>query len=268
VPVGVAGELYIGGDGLARGYLHRANLTAEKFVVDPFSDRPDVRLYRTGDLVRYLPDGNLQFVGRLDHQVKVRGFRIELGEIEAVLERHPTVQSAVVAAREEVPGGTQLIGYMVLRQGEEKPSTTKLRSYLQEHLPSYMVPSFLMFLDAFPLTPNRKVDRGRLPAPDGEADRSSRQYAPPTTATEAALVELWQSVLAIDKIGIYDDFFELGVHSLLAIRLVYRLENLFGISFPLRKLFQYSNIASLAEAIEEILIEQVEQMGEPDVFPE
>ena len=164
VPIGVPGEVYLGGHGLARGYLHRPELTAEQFMPHPFSDEPGARLYKTGDLARYLPDGNLQFLGRVDHQVKLHGFRIEPGEIEAGLEQHPAVRQAVVLAREEEPGDTRLVAYVVPRQ-EPPPTSSALRSFLQQKLPSYMVPSAFVLVNALPLTPNGKLDRRALPAP-------------------------------------------------------------------------------------------------------
>ena len=184
VPIGVPGEFYIGGDGLARGYFHRPDLTAEKFLPHPFRGEPGGRLYKTGDLVRYLPEGHLEFLGRLDHQVKVRGFRIELGEIEACLGRHPGVREVVVLAREDSPGEKRLVAYVVAQE-EPAPSGSELRGFVRERLPEYMVPSAFVGLPALPLTPNGKVDRKALPAPEGRGVEEG--YVPPCTPTEELL---------------------------------------------------------------------------------
>jgi amino acid adenylation domain-containing protein len=215
VPVGVVGEVHIGGAGLARGYHKRPELTAERFLPDPFSNEAGARLYRTGDLARYLPDGNLEFVGRADYQVKVRGYRIELGEIEAVLGQHPLVRETVVVAREEIPGDKQLVAYLVWKEGLS-PTTSELRSYLKERLPEYMVPSAFVLLDELPWTPNGKVDRRALPAPEQSRPEQEKVYVSPRTKLESILTGLWQKMLNIDEIGIYDDFFELGGNSLKA----------------------------------------------------
>jgi amino acid adenylation domain-containing protein len=195
VPIGVAGELHIGGVGLARGYLNRPELTAEKFIPNPFSEEPGARLYKTGDLVRYLPDGNLEFLGRIDHQVKIRGFRIELGEIETVLGQHPSVRDVVVLAREDSPGEKRLVAYLVVEE-EPGPTTAELRSFLKEKLPDYMVPSAFVVLEAFPLTPNGKVDRKALPKPDVEKF-TEKHYVGPETELERAITAIWQQVLKL-----------------------------------------------------------------------
>lgn len=258
VPIGVPGELYIGGAGLARGYWDRPDLTAERFIRDPFSTAPDARLYKTGDQVRYLPDGNIEFLGRLDHQVKLRGLRMEAGEIEAVLRQHPTVRDAVVLVREEVPGDQRLTAYLI----PDQPGTldvAALRSFLSERLPEYMVPAVFVLLEAWPLTPNGKVDRRALPAPDGSHLFRQDSYVAPRTPLEVTLAALWSEVLGIPRIGIYDDFFTLGGHSLLATRLISRLRTTFHIDIPLRSLFEAPTIERLAVVITQYQVAQEEQ---------
>jgi amino acid adenylation domain-containing protein len=248
VPIGVPGELHIGGDNLARGYLNRPGLTAERFIPNPFSQEPGARLYKTGDLARYLSDGNLEFLGRIDHQVKVRGFRIELGEIEAVLRRHPAVDESIVMVREDRPGDKRLVAYVVARQ-EPAPSVGELRSLVKEKLPEYMVPAAFVFLEALPLTPNRKVDRKRLPKPDYARPVLEAAFVAPRTPTEEKLAEIWSQLLGVAQVGIYDNFFELGGHSLLATQLVSRVREAFEMELPLISLFEVPVIAELAERI-------------------
>jgi acyl carrier protein len=243
VPVGVAGELCIGGVGLARGYLGRPGLTAERFVPNPFAATPGERLYRTGDLARYLPDGNLEFLGRIDHQVKVRGYRIELGEIEATLTAHPAVREAVVVAREEGAGEKRLVAYVV---GEA--SGAELRAFVRSKLPEYMVPSAFVALAALPLTANGKIDRRALPAPEGRPEQE-RAYVAPRTPVEEVLAGIWAEVLRLDRVGVQDNFFDLGGHSLLATQVVSRLREAFSVELPLRALFETPTIMDLAEAI-------------------
>ena len=218
VPVGVAGELLIGGDGLAMGYVGRGDLTAEKFVPDPFGTKPGGRLYRTGDLVRYRADGSLVFLGRMDSQVKVRGFRIELGEIEAALNEYPDVKQSVVVARPASHGENDLIAYVVTVSGAEV-DVEALRESLGKSLPQYMIPLFVVFLAEFPLTPNGKVNRRALPAPD---QAKQEKHVAPRTATEERLAEIWADVFQCGPIGIDDNFFDLGGHSLLAAKVVGR----------------------------------------------
>jgi amino acid adenylation domain-containing protein len=244
VPVGVAGELWLGGAGLARGYLGRPDLTAERFIPDPFSGGPGVRLYRTGDLVRWLPDGELDYLGRIDHQVKVRGFRIELGEIEATLAAHPEVREAVVLAREDQPGNRRLVAYLV--GGVEAAG---LREHLSGRLPEYMIPSFFVALDALPRTPNGKVDRKALPAPGGDRAAQETAYVAPRDTFELELVRLWEETLGVQPIGVQDSFFTLGGHSLLAVRLVARMSRRLGRALPLLELFQNPTIESLARRL-------------------
>jgi amino acid adenylation domain-containing protein len=250
VPVGVAGELCIGGDGLARGYLRRPALTAERFIPDQFSARPGARLYRTGDLARWLTDGHVEFLGRLDHQVKVRGYRIELGEVESALRGHESVADCVVTAREDTSGEKRLIAYVVAAAGDggRGASIAGLRTHLRERLPEYMVPSAFVVLDELPLTPNGKVDRRALPAPDSAGE--SAEYAAPRTEVEEALTRVCSELLRVERVGVKDDFFELGGHSLLATQVVSRLRAAFGVELPLRALFANPSIEALAREVE------------------
>ncbi len=250
VPVGVVGELHVGDAGLARGYLNRPDLTAEKFIPHPFSDKPGVRLYRTGDLARYLPDGNIEFLGRLDHQVKIRGFRIELGEIETVLGQHPSVQEAVVLAREKA--GKRLVAYVTACDGHET-SVSELRGYIRERLPSYMVPSVFVTLEALPLTPNGKVDRRMLPAPDSTRPELAEAFAAPRTPTESALAGIWAEVLGLDKVGIHDNFFELGGHSLQAAQVASKMSMAMDLRISVKLLFLRPTIKELAQAVEDLV---------------
>ncbi|MBV8842651.1 MAG: amino acid adenylation domain-containing protein, partial [Bryobacterales bacterium] len=245
VPIGVPGELYIGGDGLARGYRNRPELTAERFVCDPFNT--GARLFRTGDRVRYLSSGNLEFMGRLDDQVKLRGFRIEPGEIEAALSKHSAVKECVVLAREDMPRGKQLVAYVVRRE-RDALTETDLRRFLHSQLPEYMVPAVFISLDAFPLTPNGKVDRKALPAPSNTSEKQT--YIGPRTPTEEILAGTWMEVMGLERCGINDNFFELGGHSLLATRVVSRLGAAIGVDVPLRWLFESPTIAELASRID------------------
>jgi amino acid adenylation domain-containing protein len=255
VPIGVPGELYIGGEGLARGYLNRPGLTNEYFVPHPFSDQPGARLYRSGDLGRYLPDGSIEFIGRADHQVKIRGFRIELGEVEAALSRHPAVREVVVMDREETPGRKYLAAYLVVDQ-QATPSVGQLRSHLQQQLPDYMVPSAFVFLDTLPLTLNGKVDRRVLPAPDRSRLEIEEPLVAPRTPIEQVLTEIWARVLNVEQVGIYDNFFELGGHSLLATQVVSRTRDAFDVNVPLSTLFQFPTVADMAVSILRIQAEQ------------
>jgi non-ribosomal peptide synthetase component F len=248
VPIGVAGELHIGGNGLARGYLNRPELTQEKFIANPFSNDPTSRLYKTGDLARYLPDGNIEFLGRIDNQVKLRGYRIELGEIETVLGQHPTVQSSAVMAREDTPGDKRLVGYVVARP-EVRFDTVDLRNHLKQKLPEYMIPSAWVLLDGLPLTPNGKVNRNALPAPDQSREETGQSYTAPRSSLEQSLTEIWAGVLKIAKVGIHDNFFELGGHSLLATQVVSRMRNSFAIDLPLRLMFEAPTVAEIAAKI-------------------
>ncbi len=249
VPIGIVGELYIGGDGLAREYINRPDITAERFISKPFNNKPESRLYKTGDLARYLPDGNIEFLGRIDNQVKIRGFRIELGEIEAILNQHPAVRETVVIIREEIPGDKHLIAYIVPDQ-QQTPTSMNLRQFLKEKLPEYMVPSAYVVLESLPLTPNGKVDRRALPAVDTLSFEMKEDYVAPRDRVEEVLVEIWAKVLGKQQIGVRDNFFELGGHSLLATQLISRIRDAFQIELSVRNLFESPTVASLARHIE------------------
>jgi len=253
VPVGVSGEIHIGGPLLARGYLSRPELTAERFVADPFSSEPGARLYKTGDLARYRPDGTIEYMGRMDQQIKLRGFRIELGEIEEVLTRHPQVRDAVVLARED--GEKFLVAYIVA-VGKESLSSQELRHYLQEKLPAYMVPTAIMQLESLPLLSSGKVDRRALPAPEAVKRKEEETFVAPKLLIHQQLVQMWEELLEVRPIGIKDNFFYLGGHSLLAARLVDHIEHTFGKRIALSTLFSGPTIERLAEALQ-----QQEQVG-------
>ncbi|MDX2086529.1 MAG: amino acid adenylation domain-containing protein, partial [Kofleriaceae bacterium] len=245
VPVGVIGELYIGGEGVARGYLNQPALTAERFLANPFRGDATERMYRTGDLARYLADGNLEFLGRNDHQVKIRGFRIELGEIEAVIAGHSSVREVAVLAREDHPGDKRLVAYVVGRDGA--PGIEALRAHASASLPAYMVPSAFVVLAALPLTPNGKLDRKALPAPAARA--SQRVYVAPRTEVERALAAMWSEVFHLERVSVDDNFFELGGHSLLATQLVARVQRALGVSLTLRDVLEAPTVAILAERL-------------------
>jgi amino acid adenylation domain-containing protein len=249
VPAGATGELYVGGIGVGRGYRNDPQRTAEAFVVDPFSQEADARLYKTGDLARYLPDGNLEFLGRVDFQVKLRGFRIELGEIEAALNQHPGVREVVVLAREEVPGEQRLVAYVVPQEGEQVRSE-ELKSNLMRQVPSYMVPAAFVLLDQMPLTANGKLDRAALPLPEWKPEEQEEAYVAPTSLLQQQLVKLWEEILGVPQIGIRDDFFALGGDSLQAARLFARIEQEYGKQLPLSTLFAGATIEQLAEALQ------------------
>ncbi|MEA2828664.1 MAG: hypothetical protein QOG43_3103 [Actinomycetota bacterium] len=248
VPVGTPGELHIGGDGLALGYLHADDLTAERFIPHPFDPTPGARIYKTGDLARWRPDGRVEHLGRLDHQVKIRGFRIELGEIETVLGRDPSVATTVVVAREDVPGEKRLVAYATAAPGAT-PSGPELRKLIAAKLPSYMVPTAVVVLDTFPLTPNGKIDRKALPAPESVARADDERLAP-RTALEVRLKALWEDVLGVAPIGITEDFFELGVTSITAARLFARIEAELGADLPLGSVFEAPTIERLAAVLQ------------------
>jgi amino acid adenylation domain-containing protein/non-ribosomal peptide synthase protein (TIGR01720 family) len=250
VPVGVTGELYLGGDGLARGYHARPELTAELFSPHPYSHEPGARLYRTGDLARYSPNGQIEFLGRADNQVKIRGFRIELGEIEAVLSSHDAVSGAVVVTREDTPGEKRLVAYVVAAAGQEHGETVgELRGYLRERLPEYMVPSAFVMLESLPLTPNGKVDRRALPAPDAAGQQAGAEFVAPRTPLEEALADIWRGLLGVERVGIHDNFFELGGHSLMATRVLSNVRRIFRIELPLKVVFESATVAELARAV-------------------
>ncbi|SFW28284.1 non-ribosomal peptide synthetase, partial [Pseudomonas sp. NFACC04-2] len=247
VPMGVAGEIYIGGVQVARGYLNRPELTVERFLRDPFSRGANARMYRTGDLGRYLPDGNIEYLGRNDDQVKIRGFRIELGEIEARLAQHAAVKEAVVLAREDAPGEKRLVAYFTMHSADETADIETLRAHLQGQLPEYMVPTAYVGLDTLPLTPNGKLDRKALPAPDLDAV-ITREYEAPQGSVETTLAQLWADLLQVERVGRHDHFFELGGHSLLAVTLIERMRQV-GLSADVRVLFGQPTLAALAAAV-------------------
>ena len=250
VPVGVPGELHIGGAGLTRGYLNRPELTQEKFIPNPFKETQGSRLYKTGDLARYLPDGNIEYLGRIDNQVKIRGFRIELGEVEAVLTQHPVVRETVVIARENSAGDKQLVAYLVPHQ-EPAPTNSDLRHFLKAQLPDYMMPSAFVVLEALPLTPNGKVDRRALPQPELRPELEPT-FVAPQTPTEELVASIWEKVLRVSQVGINDNFFELGGHSLLATQLLLQVNDACRVELPLSKLFEAPTVASLSNYIEAI----------------
>jgi thioesterase domain-containing protein len=241
--------VYIGGSGLARGYLNRPELTAEKFIPNPFSNVPGARLYKTGDLARHFPDGTIEFLGRLDHQVKVRGFRIELGEIEAVLGQHPGVRESAVVVSEEVPGDKRLTAYVV-PSNKLASSIDGLHLFLQEKLPDYMIPSAFVILENLPLTPSGKVDRRALPAPGKTRPDLAQAFVAPRTLVEYVLADIWRDVLDIEHIGINDNFFDLGGHSLLITRVIAQIERFLQVDLPVRSLFESPTIAQLAARID------------------
>ncbi len=247
LPIGVSGELYIGGHGLARGYRGRHELTQDRFILHPFSPEPHAKLYRTGDLARYRADGRIVHLGRVDHQVKIRGFRVELGEIEVALSRHPSISQAVVTARDDRSGIKQLVAYVVCQEGPT-PSQAELRSFLRAEIPEYMIPSLFVFLETMPLTANNKVDRKALPAP-ASALPTAAVHVAPSDRMDVQMAALWQQVFGIDKIGIHDNFFDLGGHSLKAAQLFYLIEQVYGRHLPLSTLFQAPTIATLTSVL-------------------
>jgi acyl carrier protein len=242
VPIGVTGELCIGGDGVARGYLNRPELTAERFVPDRFHAEPGRRLYRTGDLARHRPDGNIELLGRADSQVKLRGFRIELGEIEAVLTRHPQVLAAAVIVREDLPAEKRLVAYAVA--SDATVAVADLRAWLERQLPDFMVPAAFVVLPALPLTPNGKVDRKSLPAPEYDPPRDV--FEPPGTPIETAIASIWAKVLHRPRVGRNENFFDLGGHSLLAAQAIGMINQALGIDLTLRQLFETPTVRELA----------------------
>jgi acyl-coenzyme A synthetase/AMP-(fatty) acid ligase/acyl carrier protein len=249
-PVGVTGEIYIGGAGVARGYLNRPELTAERFVADPFAQEPGARMYKTGDLGRWLPDGNIEFLGRNDFQVKIRGFRIELGEIEARLREHAGVREAVVVARQDdnEPGDKRLVAYYTAGEASAAVSVEAMRAHLMATLPEYMVPSGWVQLDALPLTPNGKLDRKALPAPAAQS-YAGRGYEEPQGELETQITRIWAEILKLEQVGRQDNFFELGGHSLLAVRLASRLRQAFDVDVPINEVFARPVLSSLAEYV-------------------
>jgi acyl-coenzyme A synthetase/AMP-(fatty) acid ligase/acyl carrier protein len=246
LPLGVVGELCIGGAGVARGYLNRDELTAEKFIQNPFDNQAGSAIYKTGDLARWKTDGNIEYLGRKDDQVKVNGYRIELGEIESTLQQCDLVSQAVVLAKEDTRGSKRLIGYIVAKTEFNREAIT---DFLKSKLPDYMVPTMWVAMESLPLTINGKIDRKALPDPEA-GELSTKQYVAPRNEIEEKLVAIWQELLEIDKIGIHDDFFDLGGHSLLAIRLVSYIERNLLVSIPLNVLFQFTTISDISKYLE------------------
>lgn len=263
VPVGVPGEIYIGGDSVARGYLQQPGLTALRFIPNLYSTEPGARLYRTGDVARYLPDGTLEFLRRVDSQVKLHGFRIELGAIEAQLIQHPDVQAAAVLVREDTPGNPLLVAYVVLQSGAQL-DTSAWRAFLHQWLPEPMIPSLFVPLPALPLTPNGKVDRRALPIPEKISPQLAAQFVAPRNPTEAAIATIWMEVLGLETVGVHSHFFDLGGHSLLATQVLSRLRETFEIELPLSQLFEARTVAEIAIVVETALLAEIETMTEAD----
>ncbi|HNP27631.1 MAG TPA: amino acid adenylation domain-containing protein [Nitrospirales bacterium] len=253
-PIGVRGELYIGGEGLARGYWHQPDLTAEKFVPDPYGNQPGTRLYMTGDEARYWSDGNIEFLGRRDHQVKVRGYRVELGEIEATLEQQPSVRQSIVRAREGLSGDKRLVAYVVPTH-DYAPTPGELREKLALLLPEYMIPSLWVFVETFPLTPNGKVDHKALPAPEWEDSGREKTIVTPGTQTERTLAEIWNQLLGVGGISVHDHFFFLGGDSLLAMRLATQVQRVFGVNLSLEQIFEAPTLRGMSMRIEHLPVD-------------
>ncbi|PYV69588.1 MAG: non-ribosomal peptide synthetase, partial [Acidobacteria bacterium] len=249
VAVGVPGELCIGGTGIAKGYLNQPQQTGERFVKDPFSNDANARLYRTGDLARFLPDGNVEFLGRIDQQVKIRGFRVEPAEIETVLKKHPGVQQVVVVPQEDKAGDKRLVAYLIASK-KPVPSTEELRSFLDDRLPEYMIPWAFVNLETLPLTRNGKVDASALPSPEQVV--TERIVIAPRNPVEQGLLDIWRQVLQLDHLGVQDNFFDLGGHSLLATQVISRVRSTFRVQLPLRSLFDSPTVAGLADEIARI----------------
>jgi amino acid adenylation domain-containing protein len=256
LPIGIPGELHIGGVGLARGYLNRLELTKEKFIPNPFEEAAKSRLYKTGDLARYLPDGTIEYLGRIDNQVKIRGFRIELGEIEVILNQHSDVQTSCIIAREDTPGQKQLVAYVVAHQ-QVTPTISELRHSLKAKLPEYMIPQVFVMLESLPLTPSGKIDRRALPKPDLHSQPKDK-FVAPRTPTEEILAQIWAEVLKVEQVGIHDNFFELGGDSILSIQIITRARQ-GGLQLTVKQLFAHQTIAELATVAGTISETQVEQ---------
>jgi amino acid adenylation domain-containing protein len=265
VPAGVPGELYIGGAGVGLGYVNRPALTAERFVRDPFAKQPNARMYRTGDLGRYLPDGQISFLGRSDHQIKVRGFRVEPDEITSALNRHPAIRTSLVVAREDRPGDRRLVAYLVTVDGA-RVTAGSLREELAGRLPDYMIPALFVVLDALPVTPNGKVDRAALPAPSETNTLRDAASAAPSTPIEEQLVGILASLLALGRVGVDDNFFLLGGTSMMGAQLVVQMAETYGIEIPLRTLFEKPTARLLAAEVERRIVAKVEAMSEDEVL--
>ena len=262
-PIGESGEIYIGGAGLARGYRNQPDLTAERFVPDPFSSEPGARLFRTGDLGRYLPDGQVAFLGRIDEQIKIRGFRIEPAEIVKVLDEHPAVQASTVVAREVEPGDKRLVAYFV-PAAKAQPTHTELRNFIAARVPEYMVPATFVKLEALPLNPSGKVDRAALPAPNAENTLRDSSFVAPRTPIEERLAAMLALLLDLDRVGVEDNFFLLGGHSLLGTQLIARVRDAFGVELSLRTLFDAPTVSKLSAQIEALLLVKLEAMSEEE----
>jgi amino acid adenylation domain-containing protein len=263
VPPGVPGELHIGGKGLARGYLNQPDLTDEKFIRNPFSSRPESRLYKTGDVACYLPDGQIEFMGRMDDQIKIRGYRIEPNEIVTLLNRHPAVQASQVVAREDNPGDRRLVAYVVPVPGFQ-PTCAGLRDFLRALLPEYMLPAVFVLLESLPLTSNGKVNRDMLPAPNASNILRDEPCAPARTVVEKRIAGILANLLALEQVGVHDNFFLLGGHSLLGTQVIARVRDAFGVELSLRRLFEAPTVAELSAEVERLLFAKVEAMSEEE----
>jgi acyl carrier protein len=263
VPPEEIGELYIGGAGIARGYLKRRDMTSQKFIPDPFSDAPGARLYRTGDMARSLPDGQIAYLGRIDEQIKILGYRIEPNEIVSVLDRHPAITSSVVIARGEVGEEKRLAAYVVMANGQ-RPSASELRNFLKEDLPDYMAPGIFVQLDALPLTSNGKVDRTALPEPDAENTLRDEEFVAPRTPVEKRLAAILSALLNLNEVSVNDNFFLLGGHSLLGTQLIAKIRGAFGVELGLRTLFDTPTISDLSSEIERLILAKIEAMSEDE----
>lgn len=264
LPTGEAGEIYIGGAGVARGYINSPELTAKKFLPDPFSKKPGARLYKTGDLGRLLPDGQLAYLGRVDDLIKIRGFRIEPNEIISVLNAHPGIQASTVVAREDGSGNLRLVGYVVTDHNTN-PTPGSLRDLVRKHLPDYMVPAVFVGLPAFPLTPNGKIDRDALPVPNATNTLQDEDYAAPRTALEKKLSEIIASLLGVERVGVNSNFFLLGGHSLFGAQLIACIQNSFGVELPLASIFDFPTPAGLAQEVERLIIAKLDSMTEAEI---
>jgi amino acid adenylation domain-containing protein len=263
LPIGVSGELYIGGLGLSDGYLNRPGLTAERFIPNPFAEEPGTRLYMTGDLAKFIPRGYIEFLRRLDNQVKLRGYRIELGEVESALALHPAIRGCVVMAREDAPSMTRLVAYLMVSR-EHPPSVNELRDHLMERLPAYMIPTAYVIMNEFPLTPSGKVDHRALPAPVPARPEIEEAYIAPQTPIEETLAAIWAEVLGIERIGIRDNFFDLGGHSLLATQVVSRVRKAFKVELSLANFFEAITVEELSRMVisKESVLGQSERIAE------
>jgi acyl carrier protein len=262
---GETGELCIAGLGVAKGYVNSPELTAKKFVRDPFAGRPGARLYRTGDLARWLPDGEIEYVGRVDNLIKIRGYRIEPNEIVSVLNTHPAVENSAVVAREDGTGNLRMLAYVVINQAQASPSAGELRKLVRAHLPDYMVPAAFLEIPELPLNANGKLDREALPPPENSKMLLDHNYVPPQTALEERLSAVVAELLRVDRVGINDNFFLIGGHSLFGTQLIARIRDNFGVELPLRSVFESSTPALLARKIEELLMTRIDSMDENQI---